>query len=251
MKSLPTVIALASLLALFGCPGPDAAKKEPEAGAPKTENGKEVPKEVAAALKHEAYEWMGFNRLEPFTYELTKMEGAAPTEGSQTLAYIGGDEKAGKFQYSRTGALEQLGDEEFEVRPDGIYLISMPPNKLEKPALMMPAKLNVGASWPCQFDFTSADGKKFSFKLTNKAERIEKVKAKAGEFDALLISATGNISITHEGKTQVNDVNTKTWYVKGLGQVKMSLEVKVDGLNNKFSVELIKAGTSEASAGTP
>lgn len=252
MKKPSTIIALAALFALIGCPGPDAAKTGSESDAPKTENGKEVPKEVSANLKHEAYEWMGFGRLEPFTYELTRMEGAAPMEGTQTLSFIGGDDKAAKFQFVRTGGLAQLGDEEFELRPDGIYQTAMPSGALAKPGLLMPADVKAGSSWKSGFDVAATDGKKFNFDLTNKAERIEKVKTKGGDFDALLIVSTGKINITEGEKTTSNAVSSKTWYVKGLGHVKMSLEVKLDGgVNNKSTVELVKAGTTEAPKGTP
>ncbi len=252
MKKTSTVIALASLIALFGCPGPSATEPKPGEGGTKTESGKEVPKEVSANLKHEAYQWMGFGRLEPFTYELTRMEGAPPAEGTQTLSYLAGDDKAAKFQFVRTGGLAQLGDEEFELRPDGIYQTAMPSGALAKPGLLMPADVKTGSSWKSTFDVAATDGKKFNFDLTNKAERIEKVQTKGGEFDALLIVSTGKINITEGEKTTSNAVSSKTWYVKGLGHVKMTLEVKLEGgVNNKSTVELVKAGTSEASQGTP
>ncbi len=252
MKKTSTVIALAALFALFGCPGPQAATKDTPEGSPKTENGKEAPKEVSASLKHEAYEWMGFGRLEPFTYELTRMEGAAPMEGTQTLSFLGGDDKAAKFQFARSGGLAQLGDEEFELRPDGIYQTAMPSGTLTKPGLLMPADVKPGSSWKSAFEVVGSDSKKFNFDLTNKAERVEKVKTKGGDFDALLIVSTGKINITEAGKTTSNSVSSKTWYVKGLGHVKMSLEVKLaGGVNNRSTVELIKAGTSEAAKETP
>lgn len=251
MKTTPILLSVAALLALAGCPGPEAAKK-PDGATPESPAAKEAPKEVAQNLKHAAYDWMGFGRLEPFTFAISSLDGEAPTEGTQTLQLLSADDKAAKFQITRDGAMARLGNEEFEVRPDGIYQTSMPKHTLSAPVMVMPADIAEGKVWSSKFSAASETGQQVAFTLNNKAVRTEKVKTKAGEFDGLLIVSTGDMTVTTAGKAEKNSLSSKSWYSKGLGNVKMTLEVKMsNGNNSKSTVELVKAGGTSEPASKP
>jgi len=252
MKKALLFLAASGILILTGCTSPDPAKKEGSTTDASTPEKKEVPIEVGSKLKHQAYEWMGLDRTEPFTLEMADVQGAPAAEGTQTLKIISSDDKTAKYQITRDGSMAKLGDEELEVREDGVYQTSMPQHTLAEPVMVMPADLGGGKSWTSKFNSTGPAGQKVEFTINNKAERIEKVKTKAGEFDSLLIISTGSMSVTADGKTEKTNLSTKSWYSKGLGNVKMTLEVKkADGTSNKVTVELVRAGTAPEPAPKP
>jgi hypothetical protein len=241
------------LLALFvvGCNAPAAtAQKEgkgTDGASQKTSEGTATepapaPKEVAASLKHDGFVWMGFEKTEPVTYSLIDLEGANPKIGTQTIRLTDATDKAAMYQITRSGGLETLGSEDFEIKPDGVFQTRMSSGTLEKPFLMMPSKVEVGTAWTGSFSTTDTQGRKIEFKVNNKAERMEKVKTKAGEFDSLLVTTTGTMTVTTDGKPETNQLSSKTWYSKAVGQVKMTLEVKkAGGQNVKSSVEMAPA----------
>lgn len=249
MMKAPLLLAASAIFLVAGCSGTKPAAQDGDQKAVSTPENKEVPIQIDSKFKHEAYGWMGFERTEPFTHEMSDVAGAPATEGTQTLKLISSDDKAAKYQITREGSMAKLGDEELEVRADGVYQTSMPQHTLAEPVMVMPSDLGVGKAWTSKFNSTGPAGQKVEFTINNKAERIEKVKTKAGEFDALLIISTGSMNVTTDGKTEKTTLSTKSWYSKGLGNVKMTLEVKrADGTNNKVSVELVRAGSAPDTA---
>lgn len=249
MMKAPLLLAASAFLLVAGCSGTKPTAQEGGQTNVSTPEQKEAPIEVGSKFKHDAFAWMGFERTEPFTHEMSDIAGAPATEGTQTLKLMAADEKAAKYQITRDGSMAKLGDEELEVREDGVYQTSMPQHTLAEPVMVMPADLGVGKAWTSKFNSTGPAGQKVEFTINNKAERIEKVKTKAGEFDALLIISTGSMAVTTAGKTEKTTLSTKSWYSKGLGNVKMTLEVKrADGTNNKVSVELVRAGSAPDTA---
>jgi hypothetical protein len=244
MKASQLILAALAATLILGCNGqakPDPTAKESDKPSPDGTAAK--PLEPVAALKHAGFDYLGFGRTEPYTYEFSKMEGVTPVSGVQTTELVDASDKAAKYQVLRTGGLEELGSEDFEVRADGVYSTRMSLGTLEKPMLIMPADVSVGKTWTGEFTSTDAAGRKVTFKVTNKAEKEEKIKVKGGEFDALLVTTNGTISIAEEGKTGTGTVSTKTWYSKGVGQLRMQLELKKpEGSNVKSFVELVKIG---------
>lgn len=251
--------ALIVLAAGWGCTNTAAKPGEGSEGKGKEGTSTEAPKVVGENLKTEAFNWMGFDREDTYNYLVSEMEGVDAQPGTQTLALVSTSENAAKFQFTRAGSMEKLGSEDFEARKDGIYQTRMSLGALAEPMLVMPGDVKTGSSWPSTFETTDSNGRKIVFKVTNKAEKEESVKVKAGDYNALLVTTTGTMTVTEpaaEGaapaKPVVNQLSSKAWYAKGIGNVKMTLEVKrPDNSSVRSSVELESIGAKPADSPAP
>ena len=200
----------------------------------------EPAKEVDAGLKNEAFAYMALDKATEYTYSLQRMEGIKATEGTQVVTMSeSGPEKA-VFSITRAGAMSDLGNEDVEARKDGIYQLKMAMGELDKPMLVMPGDVKEGSSWPSEFTLDKVEGsKKVVFKVDNKAEKIEKVKVPAGEFDCLKVTTIGTMTV--DGK--VSNLDSSAWYAKNIGSVKLEISVKDSaGKTVKSSVALVSTG---------
>lgn len=198
----------------------------------------EPPKTIDAKLAHDAYSYNGLDCTDELSYDFVQGKGTTPEAGAQTVE--GPKSVEGETQYTirRTGGLSTLGDDTVAVREDGVYLVGSSISVPSKPTLLMPAKLEPGTVWDTNIELDS-NGNKVRLSAKNKAVAVEKVKVKAGEFDAMLVTQAGEL----ENAGAKGSVSAKTWYAKGLGVVKMSLEIKqADGMIVTSSIELTGRG---------
>lgn len=230
--SLLSVIGLA--LVVSGCgpsnsgpaPGPSTGGAPTGTGTTGQANGTArltVPDE----LKHDGYAYNGFAKTTPLTYLFTRLEGDKPEEGTQTSELTSVEKGQAAYSVKRTGALMAIGDEDLMVKPDGVYLVSTSLGSPEKPVMLMPAEVKPGTVWDYDYELNTTTGSKTAnskmhFKGKAKAEKEEKVKVAAGEFDTLMVSETADMDNAGVKGT----VSSKSWYAKGVGVVRMKMEVK-------------------------
>lgn len=236
MKNLIKVrsvgIALVVAMCLNGCnPVADSVKvdssKSGSTTGSTTKNGEtKVPdsSSIAAELKHDAYSYNGFDRMTQLSYLFSQYQGDAAKTGFQTSVLKSVSPDVASFSVKRSGSFDLVGDEELEVRADGVYLVSSDQGSPAKPVRLMPASVKVGTVW--EYDYALSKGDiKMNFKGKARAEKEVKLKVSAGEFDTLLVSETAQID---KGGTK-GTVSSKTWYAKGIGVVQMKTELKDSG----------------------
>lgn len=237
-------VVLAAATLVWGCPkSADDAAKAGETGkngaAASASNGAADSKpatldSLPANLKHEGYEYYGLGQTQALGYEVisTVEPGASKGDSTSQLQSIEGG--TAKFVTTRTGPLAALGEQILELRPDGVYSTSMAGNKIEPPQLELPAELPVGKTWSTKGSVKLPDGRTLEQDLQYKVVGEEKVQTKAGEFDALKVTVSGQIKFGEEP----NQSQVSAWYVKGIGVVKMT--ISTTNPRNTMSVQLYR-----------
>ena len=230
------------ILAAFGCQGEKSANQQvPETKPPvkdATEGSPTAKLEVPANLQHDGYRFYGLNKSEPFNLEIsgTALDGTLTGSQKHTLVSVDGDKAT--FAIERTGGLVTTvgGTQDIELRPDGVYATTVQGEKLNPPQMELPAVLEPGKVWSINSSFKS-NGSEITIKATNKVVRKEKVKTKAGEFDAWLITNQGQYTVG----TNKLQVEVKTWYAEGVGEVKLVMATKdASGKAQNLSLEATK-----------
>jgi hypothetical protein len=243
-----SISLLAASLALAGCKPPAKSSDSEPAKTPPTttvEEPKGEPKApptadlaiIPASLRTDAFEFYGLGNTEPLRYEVVT-EGSAPKVGDQTIRFIGMKNGNAQFTIERTGDLASaMGSQELELRPKGIFSTQTSLGTIEGDSLELPSSLEVGTSWKADQSLKTADGRKVKSSATYKVVRKEKVKTKGGEFEALLITGKGTITIDD----QKANLDMKQWLAKGKGAVKTEIATKfAGGSGTKVSIELTK-----------
>lgn len=225
---LPLVFALA----LTGC-APKVAQAPPkgEEPTPTTTGGTETPPkpkeppvtEVPAALKHEGWEYYGLDAGKNLPLEIRMSNRTEVYTGTQTAKLVRMEKGRAIYLIERTGGLaETLGDsQEVAVSDKGIFAISISGSPITPEQKELPDKLVPGTTWTSKSVF-SLDSRKFSTDTVFKVVGPQKVKTKRGEFDAILVTQTG-VNVSDGQKMRLE---AKAWYVKGLGEVKVTLTSK-------------------------
>jgi len=189
---------------------------------------------LPANLKHEGFAYYGLGNTGELGFEVISSLAPGPSTGNASSKLVAIEGGAAKFITSRTGPLAQLGDEELEVRPDGIYNTRLGGEPVEPAQLVIPSELPKGKTWTTKGSVKLATGKTLDQNIDYTVVGIEKVTTKAGEFDALKVTAKGQIKF--DGKTSQSQV--AAWYVKDLGIVKMTISTDVP--KGTMKVELLK-----------
>lgn len=239
-------VGLAGSLALAGCkPSTPTTSAEPPKTAEKSEEPKEEPSAPPAAdlalippsLRTEAFEFYGLGNTEAMRYEVVA-DGAAPKVGDQTVRFTGMKDGNAQFSIERTGDLASaMGSQELELRPKGIYTTQTSLGSIEGDSLELPSNLKVGTTWKADQSLKTSDGRKVKSSATYKVLRMEKVKTKGGDFDALLVTGKGTITLDE----QKASLDMKQWLAKGKGAVKTEITTKFEsGTGTKVSIELTK-----------
>lgn len=233
MKKTPALwivaVCVAGLLLASGCGGPakPAAKggtPAPAPAGPSTDSAPSNPEAVSLSelpeeLKTDAFEYYGLGNTKPVDLERTEEGNPNVVTGSQRFWLKEVKDGKATFVVERTGGFASVGDSELSLESDGLYAMSSTIGKITPHQLELPAKLDVGTQWTSDTKLEQPNGNSLEQKATNKVVRAEKVKTKAGEYDALLVESSGPAKINGESV----EMRTKAWFVKGLGAVKMEI----------------------------
>ena len=137
----------------------------------------------------------------------------------------------------RDGELSILGNDEVIVKADGVYSTFAAATKIDPPMLNLPAKIEVGSTWPSQQTVKNTEGKEIKIDMSNKVVRKEKLKVAGGEFECFVTSTTG--SMQTDDKIAVNGT---TWYAPGFGVVKLVINIKSKKGEQVDTIELTSQG---------
>lgn len=212
----------------------------PESGDEK----KDAPSEEAADpatippnLKTDAFAYYGLDNSKPLKFEMTA-SGQSPMSGEQTVKFLGMKDGKATYNVERTGDLAaNMGSQEMELSEKGLFVTSTTMGSIGEPTLELPSTLKAGDTWKLDQKLETTGGQTIETKSVYKVVGVQKVKTKGGDFDALLITATG--PATYAGNTV--QMEMKAWYAKGYGAVKSEITTKdKSGKTSKVLIELTK-----------
>jgi hypothetical protein len=229
MRNLPLVlVSLLAAASIVGCnrTAPEASQSAPAeipAATSPAETRTVSLEELPVQLRNPAFEYYGLGNEQPVEMEMRA--GAQTFTGTMRTRFLGMRDGEARFAIERTGGLASIGDMEVALTGDGIHVLSSTAGKLSSRTVEMPADLTPGRTWEERSVVETPQGSKVEHVGQFKVVRTERVKTKAGEHDALLITSTG--TMTQDGRESV--METKGWYVQGRGPVKLEIVSRTDG----------------------
>ncbi|MDI9638939.1 hypothetical protein QPK87_27965 [Kamptonema cortianum] len=188
--------------------------KSTEAPAPKIED---IPEE----LKHAGYKYYGLGSSTKMTFSMA-VEGSVQ-EGTQTSQFAGMSDGKAVFNIVRDGVLATMGNEKYMVNSDGVFITGRgsdeQPEVFAEPVLALPADAKVGATWSTKLTTKDVNGAEVQLNTSEKVVKQEKIKVPAGEFDCIVVSTTGTMTVG--GKS--GKISGTGWYAAGTGPVKLEI----------------------------
>jgi len=172
-------------------------------------------------LKGDAYEYYGLSNEKPVDMEIDVSPGNRILTGSVETNLESVENGKAIFHREATGQLASIyGVQELSLEPGGIFVKSMTIGKTGGHDIEMPANLAPGATWTSTEDLSTGDQ---SVKVTStyKVVGVQKLVTKKGTFDALVITSSGKGILGGRNAR----MNSKGWYVKGLGNAKLEVEI--------------------------
>lgn len=240
IKTLVLILAALSIVAA-GCNG---TKTDDEATKPVpkvTDAAEKAPEETPAVadadvpeeLKHDAYAYLGLKRTEALRYAVT-LPGQPASTASRVIKLVSVEDGKLTFDEQYTDSLAMLGNLTYEVTTDGVYTVKASAGEIGGRSMLMPAKLEPGATWESDSAIKLDSGGSADAKATYKVVGTEKVTTKAGEFEALKVTSTGT------GKVAQDDVklDTTMWLVRDMGMVKFTMKITRPDAPLELSFEL-------------
>lgn len=243
-------ITFCTLLIIAGCGKGTVETETPSTGDAKT-NGTSAstPPEpvkpdigdLPASIKHDAFEYYGLDNQK--TLDLKMSANGVDYSGSATVELEKIEGEKAYFKVVRTGtAADFLGTDSLMVDSQGIHATGNTLGKLTPAShLAMPADLTPGKTWNVKTKLVQENGRELNENSVNKVEGIRDLKTKSGVEKALLISTTGDTSLSESGETKKMKSTLKRWFVKGTGLVKAEMTFTGAGQpSNTIVIELSK-----------
>jgi hypothetical protein len=221
------------MLSLSGC------SKENTSGVSSQSSGVNVSnptsEDIPSELKHDAFRYYGLSNLK--SVEMERRGGGPSISGGRVVRLTGIVDGKALYDIDNTGGLEAMPDEKLSVEKDGIYTVGLSGGTMT-PArnLSLPADLTPGKTWPNKTTLKMDSGQTLVADHTYKVVGEQKVKTKAGEFDALLVEAGGPT----EQNGMKMQAQMKIWLVKDVGPVKMEMTMNVNGKPVTHIIEATK-----------
>jgi hypothetical protein len=201
------------LAVLAGCAGKDSPVNEGGVTTAPVEATNENPLKIPAELVTGGARYMGYPFSKKVVYKMTGFPAGQSSEQTVVPTYDA-ENKAVTLNYQGEPSFTS---ETYEFRADGMYGTLLGGNEVDPPMLAMAAEPTIGKSWPLKGTLKQGDGMKVNTVV--RVDRREKVKVPAGEYDALLLTEEGTISVG----TMTFKVSGKGWYVEGIGAVKRTI----------------------------
>ncbi|RYG41131.1 hypothetical protein EON79_21360 [bacterium] len=176
--------------------------------------------QIPAELKHAAFDYYGLGNEEPMDMEVRTTADAGVRTGSQITRFKGLEDGKALYQVERTGGLtELLGQMDVTLEADGIYVKSSSVAKVGERDVEMPAKLDPGTTWEAR-TVVDQPGRELNVLVKFTVVGEQSITTPKGPRNALLVTSTGNGTMM----TKNVRMDSKSWYVKGVGMVKSELK---------------------------
>ncbi|MER3496161.1 MAG: hypothetical protein C4320_04775 [Armatimonadota bacterium] len=189
--------------------------------------------DISHELKNDSYEYYGLGREKPMTMSVTANGTTNP--GSQDVRLLAVKPDEAQFEIISTDALAIMGRNVFALRKDGIHVIESDMTKTDPAEFELPAGLQPGRSWTVN-QSSENNGGAMKLRLVQTVVRTEKLKTKVAEYpDALLVTGVGTGTLNGKPLT----IETKSWFVKGRGNVKYIIKQSSAGKTAETTVEEI------------
>lgn len=186
----------------------------------------EVPKE----LMSDAYEYYGLGRRDPIKMKVTA--AGSETAATQTVSISAVEKDHVLLLVKNEGRLSILGDVTVKLDKEGVKIVAMGGIPLEKESMELPVGLTPGKKWPF---ILPAPNVKISG--TNTLVGTTKVTTSVGTYnDAILVTSSG----AGEQSGKKVQLTSKTWFVKGRGQVKAEIVSTEGGKKSSMVMEETK-----------
>lgn len=241
MKRTSLLLILTALL-LVGCDGSkktqiyDGQGNSVESGPRVAQISKPIeapkakPEDVPASVKTDAWEYFGCSSDQTIDVEL-RVKGRPTKTGGVSIKLDKVEGEKAIYTIERTGAIaDDLGNETIEADATGIYTTANTTATVT-PArnLTLPSGLSDGKTWPSASKVVRNDGQELEEKSTFKVVGVQDVTTKRGPQKALLVTSTGTATVSLGEKKQQAKYETKSWYVKGRGPVKLEITLALPG----------------------
>jgi hypothetical protein len=199
---------------------------------------------VPANLQNDAYHYRGLNRRDSTTFAVSTLAPGAtqPKEdsGGEVVKFLGMQDGKAKFSIERTGAMESLfGSDEVLLDDQGVTIQTSDSGDLNGHPIDLISKLTPGATWKTDYSVNlkkSAqlpDGGVSADHSVFKVVGPQKVKTKAGTFDAILVESLGNDTLNNQKLV----LKTQSWYAKDRGAVKIVVTTSSSGRSETITIE--------------
>ena len=206
----------------------DTQVKDPE--PPKADAPKLPLSSLPASVKTDAFEYYGLGNEKAMDAELKSPEMATKTGGvTISLNKVEGDKAY--FTIARTGAIAgDLGDDMVMADSNGVYMNGTSIGTVTPSTfLALPADLTPGKTWKQKTKVVRNSGEEIAEDSVYKVVGMSDVKTKSGMQKALLVTSTGTAVVSLGGRKESPKYETKSWYVKGVGQVKVEISLTSPG----------------------
>ena len=214
-KSESTESTSSTLKAVSTDNAPTASKDSSNNAAPEKPKAPAIEaSKIPSDLKGDAFDYYGLGRTDPIVMKVVQ-DGKDNGPGTQTvtLSIVGAD--FAEYTVSNTGSLSNLGEAVLRLDKKGIKVLTLKGQSPGDDNYELLNGVTVGKSWPFKLQ---SDQIKISG--VNKVSGTESVKTAVGtDKDAIVVTVTAS------GTEQGNQVKltSKTWLVKGRGQVKTEI----------------------------
>ncbi len=242
-------ITLCAILVLTGCEkGPVEADNATTGSGSATSASASTPQDkpkpslqdLPASIKHDAFAYYGLGNTKTMDLRLTGDN--LDQSGGISVELEKVEDGRAHFKVLRTGAIgESLGTDYVMVDSAGIHATGNSMGKLTpENYLALPADLTPGKTWRVKNKIVRDSGQEVEEDSVYKVEGIRDFKTKSGVQKALLVTSSGNASVTTGGDTKKMKNTTKSWYVKGVGLAKSEISFIMPGQpSNTIVVELV------------
>jgi hypothetical protein len=195
---------------------------------------------LPAPLQNEAFRAYGLSNPATRRYRMTT--GDEQYVGTQRADLIEVGPAAARFRILRSGGLATLGSIEVSLRAEGIDLVASSQGRVEDRTLILPAKLDTGATWTSAYAI-GPEGAGTHYRGTDVVEGRETVNTPAGAFDAIRIVSNATVESAGTKAT----VRTTVWYALDVGSVRSESETTVEGgVTTRVVIELIDRGQTRS-----
>jgi hypothetical protein len=211
-----------------GTPGPTP----PVDGGAQAKADLKLPEE----LRHEGFRYFGVEGRKDLVLEMVSSASKDVSTGSQQFELEAVENGEARYRQTWTGGLNALGASVIAVRKDGVYTVENAGREVTPAQLELPADPQAGYDWSGSSSFFLPGGQKVSQQTKLNVVGQQKVKTKAGEFDALVVKVKGTLDM--EGKK--SPVDMTYWYVRDMGPVKVEFSSVVEGKPAKVTIQAVK-----------